>query len=121
MTENINVIRRNLPAKKDGIASYLSQTTQEIADQIARNLVDRAIELDRKRLVRKMTKSTDEKLQSEKSEMLNNFAEVAVNRVTEQITEDLIRDASNDVTNLIQHKCDGKRYDMAIFRPNVGK
>ena len=56
LKENINVIRRNLPAKKDGIAGYLSQTTQEIADQIARNLVDRALELDRKRLVKKIVK-----------------------------------------------------------------
>ena len=54
LKENINVIRRNLPAKKDGIAGYLSQTTQEIADQIAKNLVDRALELDRKRLVKKL-------------------------------------------------------------------
>ena len=37
LNENIDVIRRNLPAKKDGIAGYLSQTTQEIADQIARH------------------------------------------------------------------------------------
>ena len=43
-----------MPAKKDGIAGYLSQTTQEIADQIAKNLVDRALELDRKRLVKKL-------------------------------------------------------------------
>lgn len=60
LKENINVIRRNLPAKKDGIAGYLSQTTQEIADQIARNLVDRALELDRKRLVKKIAKLNDE-------------------------------------------------------------
>ena len=109
LEENINVIRRNLPAKKDGISGYLSQTTQEIADQIARNLVDRALELDRKRLVKKITKMTNsDKLQNRKEDMINNFAEVAVNRVTEEIASDLIRDASNNVSNVLMHKCNGK-------------
>ena len=102
-----------MPAKKDGIAGYLSQTTQEIADQIARNLVDRALELDRKRLVKKIAKLNDGneklvKLQTEKADILNNFAEVAVNRVTEQLTTDLIKDASQDLANVMQHKCDGE-------------
>ena len=116
LNENINVIRRNLPTKKDGISSYLSQTTQDIADQIARNLVDRALELDRKQLARKIrVKMGSEKLQIEKVEMLNNFAEVAVNRVTEQITSDLIKDASNDVSNILQHKCNG---NLSAFLKN---
>ena len=76
------MIQKNLPIKKDGFASYLKQTTQEIADQIAKNLVDRALELDRKKLVKKLSKvnADDFKLQSFKSEMLDNFVEVAVNR-----------------------------------------
>lgn len=119
LKENINVIRRNLPAKKDGIAGYLSQTTQEIADQIARNLVDRALELDRKRLVKKIVKlsadSAEEKLKNQKAEMLNNFAEVAVSRVTDQLTTDLIKAASQDVANVMQHKCDG----MTFFSPFI--
>ena len=73
-----------MPIKKDGFASYLKQTTQEIADQIAKNLVDRALELDRKKLVNKLSKVKDDfKLQSAKSEMLDNFVEVAVNRSVE--------------------------------------
>ena len=48
------------------------------------------------------------KLQTEKTEILNNFAEVAVNRVTDQLTTDLIKDASQDLTNVMQHKCDGE-------------
>ena len=84
LNHNFNVIRKNLPIKKDGFASYLKQTTQEIADQIAKNLVDRALELDRKKLVNKLSKVKDDfKLQSAKSEMLDNFVEVAVNRSVE--------------------------------------
>ena len=99
-----------MPAKKDGISGYLSQTTQEIADQIARNLVDRALEIDRKKLVtaRKFGNESNQKFQTEKSEVFNNFADVAVHRVTEQITLDLIKNASNDVTNVVTHKCNGK-------------
>lgn len=99
-----------MPAKKNGsISTYLSQTTQEIADQIARNLVERALELDRKQLVRKITASKNtQKFQVEKDQILTNFAEVAVNRVTEQITTELIKDASNDLVNILQHKCEGK-------------
>ena len=76
------MIQKNLPIKKDRFASYLKQTTQEIADQIAKNLVDRALELDRKKLVKKLSKGDADnfKLQSFKSEMLDNFVEVAVNR-----------------------------------------
>ena len=112
--DNINVIRRNLPAKKDGeISNYLSKTTQDIADQIARNLVDRALELDRKRLVKKLSKSRREKnkeeeLESERSLMLSNFVEVAINRVTEQITSDLLQNATNDIANVLHHKFNGK-------------
>ena len=74
-----------------------------------RNLVDRALELNRKRLVKKMVKlNANEKLQSKKNEMLNNFVEVALSRVTEQVATDLIKDASQEVSNVIQHKCDGK-------------
>ena len=74
LNENINVIRRNLPTKKGGISTYLNLTTQEIADQIAKSLVDRALELDRKKLVKKLSKLNNKfKLQSAKSEMLNNF------------------------------------------------
>ena len=82
LNHNFKVIQKNLPIKKDGFASYLKQTTQEIADQIAKNLVDRALELDRKKLVKKLSKvnADDFKLQSFKSEMLDNFVEVAVNR-----------------------------------------
>ena len=121
LKENINVIRRNLPAKKDGIAGYLSQTTQEIADQIARNLVDRALELDRKRLGKKIVKlsapdsAIEEKLKTQKAEMLNNFAEVAVSRVTDQLTTDLIKAASQDVANVMQHKCDGMTFFSLLF------
>ena len=43
--------------------------------------------------------------------MLNNFAEVAVSRVTDQLTTDLIKAASQDVANVMQHKCDGT-YDI---------
>ena len=113
--DNINVIRRNLPAKKDGeISNYLSKTTQDIADQIARNLVDRALELDRKRLVKKLSKSkrerkdnNKEELESERSLMLSNFVEVAINRVTEQITSDLLQNATNDIANVLHHKFNG--------------
>ena len=82
LNHNFKVIQKNLPIKKDGFASYLKQTTQEIADQIAKNLVDRALELDRKKLVKKLSKGDADnfKLQSVKSEMLDNFVEVAVNR-----------------------------------------
>lgn len=108
-----------MPAKKDGIAGYLSQTTQEIADQIARNLVDRALELDRKRLVKKIVKlnadSAEEKLKNQKAEMLNNFAEVAVSRVTDQLTTDLIKAASQDVANVMQHKCDGNPSRLTVI------
>ena len=52
----------------------MNLTTQEIADQIAKSLVDRALELDRKKLVKKLSKLNNKfKLQSAKSEMLNNF------------------------------------------------
>jgi hypothetical protein len=107
--DNLSVIRKNLPPlKKDGIAGYLNQTTQDIADQIAKNLVNRAMELDRRRLVKKLrAASSSALLQQARREVENNFAEVAMNRVTELITSDLIRDASLDVANLVKHKCNG--------------
>ena len=128
LEENISLIKRNLPAQKDGqITSFLRQTTQDIADQIARNLVDRALELDRKRLVKKIAKSKlktkgrncneDEEdqegyqgsllLESERSLMLSNFVEVAINRVTEQIISDLLQNATNDMGNVLHHKFNG--------------
>ena len=128
LEENISLIKRNLPAQKDGqITSFLRQTTQDIADQIARNLVDRALELDRKRLVKKIAKSKlktkgrncneDEEdqegyqgsllLESERSLMLSNFVEVAINRVTEQIISDLLQNATNDIGNVLHHKFNG--------------
>lgn len=107
LTENINVIRRNLPAKKDGIASYLNQPTQEIADQIARTQVDKALEMDRKKLVKKSGAKEPEKVLYDRAVLLNAYAEVAVYRATEQLTSDVIQDASNNISNLIKHKCNG--------------
>ena len=106
--DNINVIRRNLPTKKDGEISslYLNKTTQDIADQIARNLVDRALELDRKRLVKKLAKSRrDKELETERSQMLNNFVEVSINRATEQITTEILFEDNMDykITNFYIH------------------
>ena len=143
LEENISLIKRNLPAKKDGqITSFLRQTTQDIADQIARNLVDRALELDRKRLVKKIAKSRKTKttkggerncnedeedqegqdqgsllLESERSLMLINFVEVAINRVTEQIISDLLQNAKNDMANVLHHKFNG----MSEQDHSVGK
>ena len=143
LEENISLIKRNLPAKKDGqITSFLRQTTQDIADQIARNLVDRALELDRKRLVKKIAKSRKTKttkggarncnedeedqegqdqgsllLESERSLMLSNFVEVAINRVTEQIISDLLQNAKNDMANVLHHKFNG----MSEQDHSVGK
>ena len=119
LQENISVIKRNLPlAKKEGdLTLLLRQTTQDIADQIARNLVDRALELDRKRLVRKVAlakncsspldEEGEQQLESERSLMLSNFVEVAINRVTEQITSDLLQNAANDMANVLHHKFNG--------------
>ena len=47
--------------------------------------------------------------------MLNNFAEVAVSRVTDQLTTDLIKAASQDVANVMQHKCDGMTFSFSPF------
>ena len=47
--------------------------------------------------------------------MLNNFAEVAVSRVTDQLTTDLIKAASQDVANVMQHKCDGMTFFFSFY------
>ena len=47
--------------------------------------------------------------------MLNNFAEVAVSRVTDQLTTDLIKAASQDVANVMQHKCDGMTFFFFFY------
>ena len=59
--------------------------------------------------------SAEEKLKNQKAEMLNNFAEVAVSRVTDQLTTDLIKAASQDVANVMQHKCDGMTFFFSFY------
>ena len=93
-----------------------ARTISELSDQFTwQKKVSTVILLHWEKKSTLSADSAEEKLKNQKAEMLNNFAEVAVSRVTDQLTTDLIKAASQDVANVMQHKCDG----MTFFSPFI--
>jgi hypothetical protein len=61
-------------------------TARNIADKIAKKLVERALEKDRRRLVRKIQRrSQPGDLDEEGHVIANNYVDVAVNRVLDDL------------------------------------
>ena len=83
------LVRRNLPTDKS-LNGY-DLTTRNIADKIAKKLVERALEKDRRRLVRKIQRrSQPGDLDDEGHVIANNYVDVAVNRVLDDLVSILI-------------------------------
>jgi hypothetical protein len=78
------LVRRNLPTDKS-LTGY-DLTARNIADKIAKKLVERALEKDRRRLVRKIQRrSQPGDLDEEGHVIANNYVDVAVNRVLDDL------------------------------------
>ena len=93
-----------------------ARTISELSDQFTwQKKVSTVILLHWEKKSTLSADSAEEKLKNQKAEMLNNFAEVAVSRVTDQLTTDLIKAASQDVANVMQHKCDGMTFFFLLF------
>ena len=74
-----NLIKKNLP-DTCMLSQYLSRSAQEIADEIARNLVERALENDRRKLIQRQKDPSLPGCPEEDQLVLENFVEVASNR-----------------------------------------
>lgn len=103
-----SLIRKNTNSV---LANYLSRNAQDIAEEIAKSLVERALESDRRKLLRSRNDSTlvtNRKALNDEEELVReNYVEVAANRVMEALIKDMIDSNVNDVTNLVVHACAG--------------
>ncbi len=110
------ILSRSLPstaASSSGhLSSYLSRNAQDIADEIARGLVDRALESDRRQLVAVFQgnggKSAAAKTAAKDVAAVEDaYAEVALGRVTERLLDELLAEAQSEASSLALHACGG--------------
>jgi hypothetical protein len=95
------------------LSQYLCRSTQDIADEIAKSLVDRALESDRKKVVRERGRLSEERERVEEEAVAANFVEVSVNRTVEAIVGEIIDEQVNDIANLLFYGCGSNLANMA--------
>ncbi len=126
------LVQRNLPESSSALSLCLNRNTQDIADEIARNLVEKALENDRKKLLRAKASGSSgsssnangrhavAEEEEEKEELVRqNYVEVAANRVMEQMISELLGDAVVDVSSLVVHGCGGDPARLASCPPDT--
>jgi hypothetical protein len=88
-------------------------TARNIADKIAKRLVERALDTDRKKLVRKIQrkskvpKNSTPKIDKEGQIVTDNYVDVAVNRVFDEIVNEMITQVTADFSNSVKYSCSG--------------
>ena len=105
------LVRRNLPADKS-LNGY-DLTTRNIVDKIAKKLVERALDKDRKKTVRKIQRRskapqyTAPELDEEGQTVANNYVDIAVTRVFDEIVDEMITHVTADISNSVKYNCSG--------------
>ena len=86
-------------------------TARNMADKIAKKLIDRALEKDRQRVVRKIQRRSKDvtslELDEEGQIVAENFVDVAVNRVFDDLVDEMLSHVTADVVNCVTYSCDG--------------
>ena len=85
----------------------LNRSSQDVADEIARSLVDKALENDRKKLMRGRSRLSGDKLFQEEELVVENYIEVSVSRTFEFLVTELLDKQVNDVANTLHYGCGG--------------
>ncbi|TRY71963.1 hypothetical protein TCAL_01142, partial [Tigriopus californicus] len=99
------LIYRNLPSKSELLSNYRTKDTQSIADELARSVVERALEHDKKKLFRRKLDNEPMNVKDE-SHVANRFVEVAVNRMLDVTVNTLMEEFINDLASLAVHGCE---------------
>ena len=103
-----SLIRRNWSTKT--LTDY-DVTARSMADKIAKKLIERALEKDRQRVVRKIQRRSKDvtslELDVEGQIVAENFVDVAVNRVFDDLVDEMLSHVTADVVNCVTYRCDG--------------
>ncbi len=101
--------RATSTSSSSSISSMLmGRSTQDLADEIARVLVDKALDKDRKRLLHLKAVKTDRDLSKEESNIVDTYAEVAANRVLEKLLDGVLEEVASDLAGVVTHgPCQG--------------
>ena len=104
-----DLIRRNAIATNGGgiLSHLLNRSSQDVANEIARSLVDKALENDRRKLMRGRGRLSGDKLFQEEELVVENYVEVSVNRTFEFLVTELLDKQVNDVANTLYYGCGG--------------
>ena len=104
---NIGILTRNLPNDHPVLMSsnFSSKDTQDIAEEIARSLVEKALEQDRKKAIRNRQ---EHQQTTEDQYLIDNYIEVAANRALEAVVNILLDESVSDVSNQVIHGCSGQ-------------
>ena len=111
-----DLIRRNAVTTNGGggiLSHLLNRSSQDIANEIARSLVDKALENDRKKLVRGRCRLSGDKASQEEELIVENYIEVSVNRITETMVNELLEAQVNDVANVVFYGCGGNVSELS--------
>ena len=110
-----DLLRRNAVAANGGgiLSHLLNRSSQDIANEIARSLVDKALEKDRKKLVRGRYRLSGDKASQEEELIVENYIEVSVNRTLEAMVNELLDAQVNDVANTVYYGCGGKASELS--------
>ena len=109
MENGEDLVLRNLPSDKS-LSGY-DLTATNIADKIAKKMVEKALEKDRQKLVRKIQRRsqqpTNRELDDESHVIADNYVDVAVGRVLDNLIEELISTVTTDISNSVKYNCNG--------------
>ena len=112
-----DLIRRNTVAinsSNGGILSHLlNRSSQDIAEEIARSLVDKALESDRKKLVRGRYRLLGDKATQEQELIVENYIEVSMSRAMETTLNEIVDGQVNDIANIVYYGCGGDVSQLA--------
>ena len=99
---NMNVLAKNL-LSSSVTTSMTSMNTQEIADEIAKSLVEKALDQDRIKVIKNRNDP-----ETDFESVCDTYAEVAVSRALDSVINRLVDEAVIDVTNQVNHGCGGQ-------------